>query len=272
MITIEYSGGIGNQLFQYALSRAIELDFNINVYSDFSRYKKTEKRTLQIKKFNSKYSEKSIGFFKRKFISFYLKFFKKDFKWVYKEKTPGQFDKNLILEIQKVKNSLLLLGYWQNHMYFDKHKEILKDELKLKTNIKSPDFNESDVLVHVRRGDYNSVINKKIFSVCDLNYYNRCIKFFRDKNKNCTFYFFSDDINWCKKKFVSRNFKFIENKNDIVEFEMMKKFKNYIISNSTFSWWGAYLSDYKKTTVLCPKTWWNTRPGVNIALQNWIKK
>ena len=56
-----------------------------------------------------------------------------------------------------------------------------------------------------------------------------------------------------------------------MEFEMMKKFKNYIISNSTFSWWGAYLSDYKETTVLCPKIWWKTRPDINIALPNWIK-
>ena len=58
MIIIEYSGGLGNQLFQYALSRSIELNFNLNVYSDFSKYKKTEKRTLQIKKFNSIYKEK----------------------------------------------------------------------------------------------------------------------------------------------------------------------------------------------------------------------
>ena len=68
MIIIEYSGGLGNQLFQYALSRSIELNFNLNVYSDFSKYKKTEKRTLQInslilyiKKKKYKFSKKEIN-------------------------------------------------------------------------------------------------------------------------------------------------------------------------------------------------------------------
>ena len=46
MITIEYSGGLGNQLFQYAFSRALELDLNVSVFSDFSNYRRKEKRIL----------------------------------------------------------------------------------------------------------------------------------------------------------------------------------------------------------------------------------
>ena len=110
---------------------------------------------------------------------------------MYEENKPGQFDENLILKLKKLKNSLYLIGYWQNHMYFDKYKDILKKELRLKVNNeKIPFYNESDILIHVRRGDYNSKINKKIFNVCDLDYYNRCINYYRTKYNNCTFYFF----------------------------------------------------------------------------------
>tara|TARA_Y100000385_G_scaffold290647_1_gene364722 strand:+ start:1624 stop:2448 length:825 start_codon:yes stop_codon:yes gene_type:complete len=274
MITIEYSGGLGNQLFQYAFSRALELDLNVSVFSDFSNYRKKEKRILCLDKFNTAYKEKETSYLKRRFISMYYKISTSDMPGVYTEKILGQYDVSLIYTLQNLNNPIILLGYWQNHLYFNKHKELLKKELRL--NLKSlPILNlgHEDVLIHVRRGDFlfTDKNNNSPHLVCDQNYYENCIKFYRNKYQNPKFYFFSDDINWCKQQYISHDFVFMENNSDLIEFEMMKRFKNYIISNSTFSWWGAYLSDFDETTVLCPKSWWNNR-SANISLPNWIKK
>jgi hypothetical protein len=82
------------------------------------------------------------------------------------------------------------------------------------------------------------------------------------KKPDAKFFVFSnthDDIEWIKE-----NYKFPEKydieyvdlgNSDYEEFELMRNCKNFVISNSTFSWWAAYLSDYEDKCVALPEKW-----------------
>jgi len=72
---------------------------------------------------------------------------------------------------------------------------------------------------------------------------------------NIKFMIFSDDIEWCKTKFVGNHFYFVENEDDYVDLYIMSFCNHNIIANSTFSWWGAYLNNYNDKIVIYPKKW-----------------
>lgn len=69
------------------------------------------------------------------------------------------------------------------------------------------------------------------------------------------YYISSDDIEWCKQTFIGPQFHFIEKPDDIAKFALMTLFRRYIISNSTFYWWGSYLSQYDDASVMAPDKW-----------------
>ena len=73
--------------------------------------------------------------------------------------------------------------------------------------------------------------------------------------KNTEVFVFSDDLDWCRNNFAECNF--VELPEDYLEFELMRECKHFIIANSTFSWWAAYLS--MNATVIAPKNWNKTR-------------
>lgn len=151
-------------------------------------------------------------------------------------------------------DNYLIQGFWQNEKYFKKYKN---DLIKL---YKLPQYKISsqDLIIHVRRGDY---VNNLNFFYCDLNWYNRAIsKFNFDR-----LHIISDDNNWCKEAFKVYN-PIIPELNELSSLGYLSSFKNIIISNSSFSWWGAYLSN--TTNIIYPAIWRppypNNQPGLKI--------
>ena len=72
---------------------------------------------------------------------------------------------------------------------------------------------------------------------------------------NVNYYFFSDDINWCKDNFGKlKNVEFVEHNNsdELAELWLMSQCKHFVIANSTYSWWGAYLGVYKEKIIIQP--------------------
>ena len=128
------------------------------------------------------------------------------------------------------------------------------------------------VAVHIRRGDYlnYSYLNE----ICNKQYYDQAIQYFKNKYNFCSFVFFSDDILWCKEKFKEiKNSIFVDwNTKDqsYLDLYMMSLCQNNIIANSTFSWWGAYLNNNNEKIVICPK-FWNQRTLTNhLICPGWI--
>jgi hypothetical protein len=164
----------------------------------------------------------------------------------------------------------LFIGYLQNHNFFiERHKIIDMFDLS-KILIPEKYINllqcGNSVSLHVRRGDY---LNIQPILVCQSKeYYDRSITYFGDYNN---VFIFSDDIEWCKQNFNFKNMVFVE-EDELVSLKMMSLCDKHIIGNSTFSWWGAYLSN--SIDVIMPQRWFgqavsNPRPLDHYMVPGW---
>ncbi len=115
-------------------------------------------------------------------------------------------------------------------------------------------IDESSVLIHVRKGDYTNSINSKIYFNCDVEFFQSAILEMTKKVSTPNFFVVSNDNEWVLQNFTFLNdYKIIDLADPVVSFKIMSKFSNFIISNSTFSWWPAMLT--KSRNVVVPRKW-----------------
>ncbi|MDN3618937.1 alpha-1,2-fucosyltransferase [Polaribacter undariae] len=147
-------------------------------------------------------------------------------------------------------------GWLQSEKYFDLKltKKIFKFESIFLEKIKKEHihfFDKKNILISVRRGDF---VNHPYFYQVGFKFYIKALfNFFPDwKSRNIIF--MSDDIKYCKKyySFLKNSF-FIEDLSDIEQIALGTLCDDYIISNSTFSWWIAWLGENKNTKIIRPK-------------------
>ena len=172
--------------------------------------------------------------------------------------------------------SVNISGFFQSALYFDDYKNdimnfFLLDEentnivnnlfLKITKNI-----NLDIVSIHVRRGDYIKFQNYHL--VLPKLYFDKAISLFN----NCFFIIFSDDIEWCKLNINASNVYFSGGNLDYIDLFLMSKCHHNIISNSSFSWWAAYLNKNVNKKVVCPSKWFAESGPKNhdLFLDNWI--
>lgn len=251
------SGGLGNQLFQYALGCSMKEKYGIEIRYDESVLNKDIYRKNAIKYIDKDY--KTIS----QFAGFVwgVKYKISNGKW------KGMINEtsNLLFEYKNIEpNCKYLKGCWQNVEYFQEIKPLLIKNIDFThmLNTKQEEYiakmhTENSIAVHVRRGDYLKL--QEFYFITDVDYYIEAMQFFHGKDKNCKFYFFSDDIQWCRRQFENRsNCVFIEGNDEnsaFTDFEMMRNCKNFIISNSTFSWWASWLSTESDKIMIAPKEW-----------------
>ena len=168
-------------------------------------------------------------------------------------------------------------GFFQSEKYFKKHEDEIRELFKPTEDIIDVIKNRySDLLkhkttsIHIRRGDY--VRNQNNHPTQPLQYYQKAIELTKDDTEK--YIIFSDDIEWCKDVFIGDRFIYIDDEKDYIELYMMSLCKNNIISNSSFSWWGAWLNDNIDKKVVSPKKWFgpNIKHNTNdIIPESWIK-
>jgi hypothetical protein len=237
MISTKLQGGLGNQMFQIAAAYALAKENNDICGFDFdSCYTPQQGKTASVYKQNI---FKKIPEIKNyKFENFYLEL---------------GFAFNRI----PYKKNLFLTGSFQSQKYFLNYSDDIKNlfyinNQKIEEYVKFLDFeNSTFTSVHVRRGDYLNSRNLNFHFTCDLNYFQEAIK----KIKNSKFIFFSDDMNWVKDNFVSDNYFYSPFDDELDDLSLMSLCHNNIISNSTFSWWAAFLNKNKNKKIIAPKKW-----------------
>ena len=177
--------------------------------------------------------------------------------------------------------NILIKGWFEDPSYFSNVKEELRDEFTPKqlSSYAEHLINEIEstqsICLSIRT--FNEIRHNPDwfdkYNVCGKDYYLKAITYFKKNLPNCTFYIFSDDTEWVKKNY---NFKgltvvFCNQFNNSAEaMYVMSKCKNFIISNSTFSWWGQYLSVNNKKIVICPKIWNKISPNSPLINKDWI--
>ena len=181
---------------------------------------------------------------------------------------PAEFQPTLIakessfifdLSLFSVPDNVDIIGYFQSGHYFRHCEESLRKELRFHAGIqgKAIDFLKSRNSVplcslHVRRGDYTKLSH--YHKNLSMEYYQQACEIVKSNIPNAKFLVFSDDPHWCKQVFIdSENFEIIEIGDDAVELCIMANCPIHIIANSSFSWWGAWLSNSQ--AVIAPKEW-----------------
>ena len=177
---------------------------------------------------------------------------------------------------QPLKKKNYFRGYWQNYKYFESIKNELNNDFSLEHNLDNLDpiilkkiSETNSVCIHVRRGDFLGTDCE----VVNVDYYRNAFKKLNSKYKDLNFFIFSDDINWCKINLI-----FLPNTTYcsftmLNDFHLMSLCNHFIIPNSTFSWWAAYLSKNKTKIVILPSKWLQTDQGFfkNASPPNWIR-
>ncbi len=188
-----------------------------------------------------------------------------------KEKTYFKYEELEFKEEWKNNKVIVLDGYFQNPKYFNDY----ADEIAVAFDVLKS-FNETDVSIHIRRGDY-LVYTDKHPAFSD-EYMESAINYFVAAGFK-KFIVFSDDIPWCRSHFSQQKYKdiaiaFQEGKSEIEDIIGIAACGGHINSSSTFSWWGAWLGAPSATTIT-PETWllhahaneWTDE----IIPSNWIK-
>ena len=134
-----------------------------------------------------------------------------------------------------------------------------------------PIKNSNSVSLHVRRGDY---LNLKNVGVLDVDYYMKSVEYIRKNVEKPIFFVFSADLEWCKNSlgFLEGCIYVDRTQTEIDDLKLMSFCQHNIIANSSFSWWGAWLNQNPKKTVIAPKSWLLNDPGSsNVILSDWVK-
>lgn len=179
-------------------------------------------------------------------------------------KTPDNPYVEKSFNYDKIPNVNAIDGYFQSEKYFIDYREEILNLFSMPDNIKKYiDSKYKKILdgntcsIHVRRGDY--VEKQARHPLTNLSYFTNATAEIIKKYNDIKFIIFSDDIEWCKEAFDNDDFTFIEGERDYIDLYMMSLCKHNIISNSTFSWWGAWLNRNSDKTVIVPKIWFGSR-------------
>lgn len=172
-------------------------------------------------------------------------------------------------------DNICLRGYYQTEKFFDQDfiRELFEIDEQTKAHIQKKYghiLSKGVISLHVRRGDY---INRPLRQpVCCMPYFKNAISYF---GKDKLYLIISDDIEWCKKNFKGNNFFFSEGESSIIDLYLQTMCKHNIISNSSFSWWGAWLNNNPEKIVIAPKNWfgkqmkdWNL---MDLVPSEWVR-
>jgi hypothetical protein len=284
MIIVKLTGGLGNQLFQFAAAKSLALHLKQPFKLDVSSYKTDILRDFELSFFNANFevaaAEEINSFTQQSFLGKLLQHLKPSYKRkIYKEPFY-HYDENFFNALPNV----YLKGYWQSHKYFlpfhtiiEKDFSVKKDFIQNVETAVSQLENEVNVSVHIRRSDYANKITNNFHGVLPEAYYNAAIASIKNKYANAKFYFFSDDIDWVQKNInTSDNFEFVTGKITsaaIEDFCLMQHCSHNIIANSSFSWWAAYLNPNPDKIVIAPKRWFNKAPydTKDLIPESWIR-
>jgi hypothetical protein len=275
MVIIQLDGGLGNQMFEYALYYSF-LKKGINSKLDTSKFdEKNAHNGYELEKIfniNGIYCTK----LEKKIIKPASKLLHIFFKHPYKEKKQWQWAYHD--EASNIKFGFLK-GYWQNEKYFKNIENDIRQKFKFPSLSDSKNIEILDkmkktnsVSLHIRRGDY--LLEGRGCSI-NITYYDKAISLINQRLTGPYFFIFSDDIEWAKDNIKEKNVTFIDwNNNDrsFIDMQLMSLCKHNIIANSSFSWWGAWLNANPSKIVIAPMQWMpHIEEARDLIPNDWVK-
>ncbi len=267
MLIVHIGGGFGNQLFTYAFGYALAKRRGESLYIDTAiQDAEWFFRDPLILSMNIEYGKRISYKIGRSFLDrailnriryrLSIGLFTKEIRENPEDK--GRFHEEY-LEVKDPR--VYMRGDWQAETYFSNIREDLlrcftfREALSVEANTLYEEINQNpnSVTIHLRRGDYVAL------GICPSEeYFIRAVKMLTDKLDHPVFYCFSEDIEWVKAllsplKLDIRYPQYQTEKKDIEDFRLLGAGSHMILSNSSYSWWAAWLNSKKDKTVICPQ-------------------
>jgi len=305
-IIVQISEGLGNQLFMYAhaysLSKKFDYELLLDTISGYHKNKNLmrEHQIYMLDNFNligSKvYNDLLINsyfsyFFKKIFLSFDKLKSKKNFFIESQKKIKGikTIDTITTFKPSELANNIYINGNFENPAYFQDYKndliQIFKPK-KEKINQQNPLINQlqnsNSVSIHIRRNRFSDQVgltDNKLFAAESkrltdesINYINKAINYFNNKIDNPKYFIWSNDhhdINKFTKNLITSDFHLVQNNDAINDFYLFSFSKHFIVSPSSFHWWGAWLNSNDDKICLYPS---NLNPSNNFDFwpKEWV--
>lgn len=289
MKIINISGGLGNQMFQYAFLVAMKEATGDECLMDVSKYatynlhngfelsdvfeitarQATKEELKKVTRYTTNYKLSRI----------YRKFLPKKRTEIIEPMPSCTYMPNIFKEAH---GNLYYEGIWQNEKYFSHVRPIILREFSYRNPMDEKNKNacekfsqKTTVSMHIRRGDY--LLHKNYIGLCGIDYYTKAIEYVKEKyGKDIQFAIFSNDMPWCKDNILPllEEYEYTlvdwnkgkESYNDI---RLMGYCKVNIIANSSFSWWAAYLNNNENKEIIAPAKWTNMPVMFKRQLDDW---
>ncbi len=290
MIVVRLMGGMGNQMFQYAAARAVAHRLGVELRYDLSYLGRGAIRHFELHHFRCE--GRPLGWLE------YLRFGSQSGSRLSRRalaratrailprnsyEEPGlAFDAS----VRSLPDDTVISGRFQSYLYFDEISELLRGDFRLSAAIsargralREQAQGSKSLGVHVRRTDYvNNTAYKDVIQALSIDYYERALTRSRaELGPDIELYVVSDDIKWCQKQPLFRDVQIFVDLSDtatppIEEFEVLRHCQNFVISNSTFAWWAAWLSAAPDKLVIAPEEWSHVTEfsGQDRLPPNWV--
>jgi hypothetical protein len=272
MIEIDLEGRLGNWLFQYAIGRSVALRQGTDLVLNLSGLPPhiDAMPLLSFFRLETSYSRASVA--ERRQLE----------EAGLRERLPEQreYEWGADPRIAGLVGSNRLVGYFQSASYWQDVEPALRAELSPRSLPTYGPFHQvlaaiessaNAVSVHVRRGDY---LNLALHRVCTAGYYVSAVDLMRAAVDRPRFFVFSDDLEWSRTQLRGDDFDFVDmGQHPLdapIEMYLMSRCMHHIVSNSTFSWWGAWMNGRAGSIVCVPDRWFNDPAMDRLAMRNTV--
>jgi hypothetical protein len=257
-VVVKLQGGLGNQMFQYAFGKNISNITNRKLILDLSFLNRRDLGSDFV------YRNYDLDIFNFKDV-LVVDNYNDNYELIVENFDPNSTIESINRIIKQItlssSNTIYLDGYWSSPQYFNKidfifNNECLTQSKDLLFNI----LNTNSVMLNIRRADF---LNNNFHGTYGKEYLLKGIKKLKSYFTDLNFFIFSDDVAWCEENLYDIPNSIIvthEHKGDKFYnyLLLMSQCKHFIIPNSTFAWWAAYLSKNKTKKVLYPEIWLKT--------------
>jgi len=260
MVSVLLMGGMGNQMFQYALGRSLADEAGVPLHLDTSFLKRRDMPKGFV------YRNYDLDLFKVRGNVDHEKKWEKPYTF---SERYFHFDPSGLTEALnalKTGRNVFLEGYWQSPKYFQKNEQKIREDFSFEQPIEfAPERIQSmaekidsqpSVMVNVRRTDY---LNTDFHGVMGQAYIQSAVRKLEEIEPNANYFVFSDDVEWCAAHIKLPNMTLVDHsyKGDRFSYylQLMKRCRHFIIPNSTFAWWAAWLNTNTDQLVYAPKQW-----------------
>lgn len=270
-VVVGLSGGLGNQMFQYAAGRALSLRIGAPLLIDQTWFFGRKNRCYSLGNFliQAKVRDSELP------VPDVIKSLESRIsrKWGKRRMGVELFREphfHFCPEILRLKNPVYLEGYWQSERYFESIRDVIASDFALQVelpgkcrNIREKIQATNAIGIHVRRGDYVSdPATARVHALCPAEYYERGIDLAASGLAHPHGFVFSDDPDWARANFslpIPTTFVNINPPEDAhLDLHLMAACRNFVIANSSLSWWAAWLGSEPGKRVVAPKSWFKT--------------